>query len=392
MQTRLLKVAALVLGTVASGTWSSQAHAQACGAGFVLNPMGMCVAAAGGGVSATTAAVGTLQTSASLSTSEVLKVVQQRKDELSGACPPGLVRRNGQCVTPQASAGQSASAPRRETPSSLVSSTTNGLGVWATGYGDYEHQSNISPGQAVNPTRTRATGGFLVGTDISRRNVFAPGDLFIIGALAGYNHTRSTFSDGVAAQTQAGGMLGAYLGYVAGRVALDLTAKYDFFDFEPGIGVPSGITSIGLVNSSYALNVNYRIWSAGNQWLEPTAGIRYSRTDMGTEASQFGFSDGDVLRLQSGLRYGLGERTSYGFLTTTMTGLLYSDVAINGFSAPVNTAAPISKVDEGKVRVQGILRSKLDYGNGFSNFGEVDMRGCDDYFAIGGKIGLRYEW
>ncbi len=354
--------------------------------------MNMCVSAAGGGVSATTAAVGTLQTSSSVSTAEVLKIVQQRKEEVSGDCPPGLVRRNGQCVAPQAGTPQTGGSLKDDVPSGMVSRTTRGVGVWATGYGDYEYHSNLAPGQNVNPSRDRYTGGFLVGMDWSRRNAFRSGDLFIFGLLGGYNHSRSSFTDGLASQTQAGAMAGAYLSYSSGRTSMDFTAKYDFFDFEPGITVPSGTTKIGLVNSNYAFNLNHRIWQMGNRWLEPTVGLRYTYTDMSSAASEFGFGNGEVFRLQGGLRYGMDEMTRYGLLTTTFTGLLYSDVAINGYAVGVNPASPISKVDEGKLRVQGILRSKIDYGNGFSNFGEVDVRGGEDVFGIGGKVGLRYEW
>ena len=48
--------------------------------------------------------------------------------------------------------------------------------------------------------------------------------------------------------------------------------------------------------------------------------------------------------------------------------------------------------DEGKVRVLGQFATVVDFGNGYSLFGDVEVRGGQDLFGVGGRAGVRYTW
>jgi len=80
-------------------------------------------------------------------------------------------------------------------------------------------------------------------------------------------------------------------------------------------------------------------------------------------------------------------------LTTVLTGLLYSDVIVDGYIANSSGLPPsVAEVDEGKLRVLGMLQSKLDLPNGLSYYDQVEVRGGEDVIGFGGKLGIRTEW
>jgi hypothetical protein len=130
-------------------------------------------------------------------------------------------------------------------------------------------------------------------------------------------------------------------------------------------------------------------------YVEPTVGVRYTVTDFGGNAPALGVRDGEAFRVQGGLRLGTRFITPDGWIwQTALTGLLYSDVSINGYVVPSGTAlipaTPL--VDEGKLRVMGILESRVDVGYGYTLYGDVEMRGGQDVFGFGTRGGIRYQW
>jgi hypothetical protein len=80
-----------------------------------------------------------------------------------------------------------------------------------------------------------------------------------------------------------------------------------------------------------------------------------------------------------------------GRLLTTITGLVYSDVSVDGLV--INTAgfvgSPVLPNDEGKVRGMGIFTLNYDNNAGIIWYGQADVRGGEDYFGVGGRLGVR---
>jgi hypothetical protein len=147
-------------------------------------------------------------------------------------------------------------------------------------------------------------------------------------------------------------------------------------------------------NFIVADNIGYHFNLEWGYWIEPLVGFQYTYTTYGSNAADLGLIDGQALRLQGGARFGVTQLVSdTAFWTGSFTGLLYSDVVVRGFvtnSDGFSSGALLA--DQGKIRFQGILNSRLQFSNGVSIFLECQGRGGSDYWGVGGRIGGRYEF
>ena len=165
----------------------------------------------------------------------------------------------------------------------------------------------------------------------------------------GVSHLRATVS---------GPTAGAYATYFSAGFSSDVTVKFDFLTLNetfndllattahirspPRIGVPpfisfAGAGSVNLLNSTVVGNLNYRFDLYPNFWIEPTVGVQYTNSSYGSGAAQLGLADGNLVRVQGGARFGTSTLLGNGVLmTTTLTGLAYNDVVVQGGFVPVN--------------------------------------------------------
>ena len=305
-------------------------------------------------------------------------------------------------------------------------------GVWAEGYGEYEFHSNLNPGAINNPSRKQYTAGLVSGADHTFTNAdFLGGGTLQLGLLGGYNDTRSTFTgapDGqVTKQSDDGGFVGAYGTYSRDRFALDFLVKGDFYNHNQTAACPAGsqlVNSLGAQvlkelqqggalkgglplftgpinaagdiaenNLNVLSNVYYRFDIGDGYWLEPTAGFRYSYTAYGDNAALFGLENGELWRIQGGTRIGTGGIYNGYYWSASLLGLLYDDVSIRGYVTPdTGLASGPSTVDQGKLRAMGQLFGTIADGQGWNYWGlfrGARRRRC---FAVGGKLGVRYQW
>ena len=82
-------------------------------------------------------------------------------------------------------------------------------------------------------------------------------------------------------------------------------------------------------------------------------------------------------------------------MTTTLTGLAYNDVVVQGGFVPVFASQGnnlLVQADQGLMRGQGILALNFDFGNGWSSLVQGDVYGGAHLFGVGGKAGIRYQW
>ena len=148
------------------------------------------------------------------------------------------------------------------------------------------------------------------------------------------------------------------------------------------------------INFIVAENLGYHFDLPQGNWIEPLIGARYSYSTYGSNAASLGLEDGHAIRVQGGARFGFTRFVLDRYVwTTSLTTLLYSDVLISGFVTNADGfSAGALLADQGKLRVQGALTSKVDLLNGVSTFAEVQTRYGQDYWGIGGRVGARYEW
>jgi len=250
--------------------------------------------------------------------------------------------------------------------------------AWVQGMGDYVRQTGTSntsilcctlPGGGIpqplsqNAQSRAAMVGVLGGFDGTFRNVWAQNDAVIIGVLTGYLSsdvrliTTSTSSApqnvGNGQSTLdahlAGASAGAYITYFNDRFSGDLTFRADFLNLSESFNeilaftanggnnpVPAtlfpfaGAGSTRLNNYTTNGNVNYRIPISTISWIEPTTGFQYTQSDYDASAAALGLTNGHLVRVQGGARYGIEYYWGPAKLTTTVTGLAYEDVSITG--------------------------------------------------------------
>ncbi len=322
------------------------------------------------------------------------------------------------------------------------------FGAWAQVIGDYERRTasglasitalanpaNLGDRTLVGvPLTTRVSSrtgmvGFQVGADLTSRGVLVQGDGIIIGGFGGY--VTSDLSLGTTAAsgnpalvgtgtstanaTIAGATAGLYATYFTGPFSADFLLKIDaltlhesFTDnlaFAPGPAdlflpfsfVYSSSASTGLLNGTVAGNLNYRFPFYRGWWVEPTVGAQYTNTSYGTGAQALGLSDGSLVMVQGGARFGTSTLIDNKvLLTTTLTGLAYSNVLVSGGFIPGAGFAGnniLARADEGQVRGRGVLAFNLDFGNGIKSFVLGEVRGGQGLLGAGGKAGVRLEW
>ena len=321
----------------------------------------------------------------------------------------------------------------KDMPEPFIDAALVSNGAWAEGYGEYEYHSNLNPGAINNPSRNQYTAGLLSGVDhtFSDPEFLGMGTLQL-GLLGGYNNTRSTFSsapDGQGAkQSDDGGFIGAYGTYSLSRFALDFLVKGDFYNHSQTATCPAGsqpVNSLGAqvlrelqqggalngnglplltgpINASGNVaennlnvlsNVYYRFDIGDGYWLEPTAGLRYSYTAYGDNAALFGLENGELWRIQGGARIGTGGTYNGYYWSASLLGLLYDDVSIRGYVTPDTAfASGPATVDQGKLRAMGQLFGSMSDGQGWNYWALFELRGGEDVFAVGGKLGVRYQW
>jgi hypothetical protein len=266
----------------------------------------------------------------------------------------------------------------------------------------------------------------VAGADLTSGGFFSANDGFIAGVTAGYTwselklDTTATSLDprvgpGLShlRATVSGPTVGGYATYFNAGFSSDVTVKFDFLTLDetfndllattgavtntvPAFIPVAGAGSVSLLNSTVVGNLNYRFDLYPNFWVEPTVGAAYTNSSYGSGAAQLGLADGNLVRLQGGARFGTSTFINNGVLmTTTLTGLAYNDVLVQGGFIPVGALQGnnlLVQADQGFMRGQGILVLNFDFGYGMSSFVQGDVYGGAHLFGAGGRGGIRYQW
>lgn len=378
--------------------------------------------------------------------------LRNRRDEERDLCAAGFTLVGGSCETGRSVAADASLEgigryPRAATiRAGSADAASARFASWVALYGDYERRSvegsaQFSVGAWGGGTtsldlpvsvRTRAGSvGFAFGGDATIRGVIAPDDGLIAGLSIGYLTSDVTIATssgpsrdpvfppamGQASSLtrvgSAGATIAAYAVYFDGGFSTDLLLKADLlaldesfndvFSFtHPGEGQPplsssfSGAGRFGLANITLAGNIDYRFIVRPDLWIEPTVGAQYTHSTYGNGAAAFGLDDADLVMVQGGARVGLPILLdSRVLVTTTLTGLAYSDVLVRGGFVPGAAFLAgdlLAQADEGQVRGRGVVAVDVDFGNGVSSFIQGEARGGKGLFGAGGRAGLRIVW
>ena len=177
----------------------------------------------------------------------------------------------------------------------------------------------------------------------------------------------------------------------------DPLTNYGVIDDKTTI-VKSTLTSFTLAS---AIGNRYDIGKRSERlegwWIEPVVGVRWTYASFGDNAEILGLEDGHAVRVRGGATVGkpvLLNRIERPMLWNVSLGaFLFSDVFIDGFVRNGAGFSPLAvEADEGKLRVEGVLRNELDFLNGTVAYTEVNVRGGEDLIGAGGKLGLRLEF
>jgi hypothetical protein len=327
--------------------------------------------------------------SSQLSTDRATENVRRRRMEEAKKCPPGFEVKEGAC-RPLPTSGW-ASSLLQPTPSLTRPAV---FSTWTSSFGDYEFHSNIAPGSSNDTSRTTKTGGALAGADVTLRSIASETDGLILGVLTGYSGSWITFANMAPSARIEGPSAAIYGTYFNGGLSTELTLKLDLYAMSQGTSESNSVpsTNIPMQNYTGTENLYYKL-PFGRGWIEPTLGLRYTYTQYGGGAASLGLANGQDWRFQGGARIGTDTYWNGMRVTLSVLGLLYDDAIVNGFVVDNAGLGPgILPADEGKLRIQGALSANIDYGNGWSAFTQLDVRGGTDLFGVGGKLGLKYIW
>ena len=166
-------------------------------------------------------------------------------------------------------------------------------------------------------------------------------------------------------------------------------------------GIPSvlsGSGSANVTNFVAAQNFQYRFPISPTLWFEPTVGYRYTNSNYDSGGAALGLQDGYDWRLQGGGLLGIESFWNAVHVTTTITGLAYSDVSIvggpivGGATGASFAGGTVLPSDQGKVRGDGIFSANFDYGQGLSTFVQAEVYGGQGLFGAGGRVGARMQF
>jgi Autotransporter beta-domain len=345
---------------------------------------------------------------------------------------------------PQAIArSQTAPPPVRTQPMSHGAATDDTLASvtaarpahasWAQVFGDRERETGLTyNGGTEGALRGyKTTIGFVGGVDWTVNRPSQAGQV-VFGVLGGASQSDSRFNDinylaldsttGTttldrldrtrARETVQGGGGGVYGVSITGSWIFDALARIDGYRLEQSDTVarfqPDGTGgfsecfqikdrsgAVDFTSIVTAANASYRIALGPNAFFEPTAGIRYTYIDYGRVTGDVGLDvvDGSVFRLQAGGRYVTQRDLDSGSRAIlTLTGLLYSDVSIDGLSAVNSLGFNPAAVNEGQIRALSQVGLSWAQPSGWTLSALGEVRGGKDLFGVGGKLTARYEW
>ena len=181
-----------------------------------------------------------------------------------------------------------------------------------------------------------------------------------------------------------------YSTYVNGGFSANAIIKIDWYSLSEKSAEAGVSSSVDLRNFNVAGDLQYKFFLKNNDFIEPTAGFTYTKTQYSTGAELLGLEDGHLVRLQAGVRFGASWDWNNIQFGSTLLFLAYGNVQESGTALTnIGLATPS---DVGLVRGELDAEINADFGNGFSGLLRGEVRAGDNMFGGGIKIGARKQW
>jgi hypothetical protein len=258
--------------------------------------------------------------------------------------------------------------------------------VWGQAYGDRERRRGDFLGLDIG--RSATTFGGLMGADVVISRLRSPSDAFVLGILGGDMQSLVQTDDGSTTRVR-GPTIGLYSMYIYGGLSVDSSFKVDFLHLDRASpGLPD--MPLAMTNYSGTLNLNNK-YDFESWWMEPTAGISYTRSIWDETSRMIGFNNGVQVRLQSGLRFGTSWTTNGIQIDPSLTAMLYDDVIIAGGTL-ATAGGLVGPTDQGKLFGQLVGKLNFAWTNNFSSYVEAEVRGRDAVLGSAARFGFRYSF
>jgi hypothetical protein len=262
--------------------------------------------------------------------------------------------------------------------------------VWGQGLGSWEHDGALSATDIAHFNSTYAAQGGLDGT---WRSLISSDDALVVGIVSSWTTSHVSYDNSPTTMQLAGPGVGVYGTYVKGGFSTDLTTKFDFLQMLQDFAGLAPNASVGITNAGVSGNVQYKVTSADNNFVEPTAGFSFTRTMFGSGAAALDLEDSSTLRLQAGARLGTTWQVNGISIDASLKALVYDNVIAQGTSITTGAfIAAITPTDQGLVRGELDPQLCFNLANGYSltlsgnvHFGEALLGGS-------AALNLRKQW
>jgi outer membrane autotransporter protein len=277
--------------------------------------------------------------------------------------------------------------------------------VWVRGSGSWlerdDSESVTAYGRTYNYNLDREleTIDYQVGLDLGTRDLMAPGDILVFGALGGFVHGDLDYKNILRQFDLSGGQVGGYATYLNGGLFVDTLLNVHFLEIDANgtRGFPSSLdaTTLGL-----RTDAGYRFGSfTGGAFIEPLATIAVTWADIdgfSLGGNTVSFDDDANVRGRLGLRAGTSMQAWTGvvmepFVIASVWGNLGGDTNSATLISTGTTFPLQDELDD----VWGEVSAGVNFFNfatGTTVFGKVDVAFGDDLSGVGGKAGMRVAW
>jgi hypothetical protein len=280
--------------------------------------------------------------------------------------------------------------------------------LWAKTIGSWTGRDGSSTVSVLNRTYTfnmdykQNVFGMIAGVDFGTRGMGNQNDALVFGALAGYLTSDLDFRNSANSFEYKGATVGLYGTYINGGFYADLLFKADMLDMKWKAPTLNGFVNTAGQSpdaNTYGarFDMGYRYAFAPSWFLEPTATLSYSKTDIDTIAvpgGSIGF-EGQSLRGALGMRVGTGFQASSSMLVeASLTGRVWNEFNGDNRATIVNVGPTIyayDKFDGAFGEVVGLV-NVFNAESGWSGFANVGVKFNGDFTSTTAKAGVRYVW